>query len=173
MGPAAARRLGELRIGRTLPSPTAWTVTGVGVTGFVALIASTSGGAHPYEWVFAPTRELSSRLDGRLPRSETVLVSVQVPEPFDAFTLTTAMVYQLRRSGHRVVTEDGLALNDKFGPSYAARRHPPSSTLYLTQGVAPPAVAGGRVLARIPVPARSRGTPAGTIVATIAPSTNR
>jgi hypothetical protein len=167
MDRAAVRRL---RMRRTLPSPRAWTVAGVGVTSVVAVIASTDGRARGYDWTFTPVRELSSELDGRLPRSETVLVNVQLPYGLDSLTFHSAMVYQLRRNGQRVVTADALRLDKKFGPSYDARRHPPSRTLDITQGVMPPRHAERRVLARVPVPATPSGTPAGKIVATIAPS---
>ncbi len=85
---------------------------------------------------YQPVRTIVSRVAARLPHNGVTLVDAR--GDFNGFSVQTALIYQLRKRGYRVVASNGyLALVPKLGADYDPCRHLPDRTLLVADDGSP------------------------------------
>lgn len=136
----------------------------VAVMACVAVAVVIQMGPDDEAWLYKPVRQLTSRLTDRLPRNGNVLVSApDAFSDFPMFSVQTALIYQLRKAGYRVLAPGNIpSLVAKLGQSYSSAGRASDRVLMVSYGNPP---TGGRVLARVSLPA-----PGVRVEPTLAPS---
>ena len=153
---SALPRLSLVRARFNVPTPMKAVValTVIGGLGVVAA-TGTSADSDTMRWAFAPARAAAAEISSRLGSRAAVLVR---SSSFSAYSFQTAVIYDLRRDGYRVVApNDSLQflLADRLGSYYAEgglsraqRRSEAVLVIDVTRGHA----ARPRVLARVALP---------------------
>ena len=128
----------------------------------VAALVASDQERDSWHRLYRPVNAMTSALDGRVPRDRTVLVANGAEDSGTGFAIQTALMYDLRRTRHRVVTSDPL-LARKLGSRYSIRHHPPDAVLTIDDRPTPAPVAG-RIVARTAVAAAPGIEPAVRVV---------
>jgi hypothetical protein len=111
----------RLRTLVTVKQPGFARLAGLSITAIVAVLVTIHAGSDQRRWTYRPVRDIASRLNTLIPHQYTVLVS---GSSLVGIELQTAIIYQLRRSGYRVLADKNLDLPVRLGPSYSSdRRH--------------------------------------------------
>jgi hypothetical protein len=153
--PAGRRAMGRIRALSPAARRAPWPALGLAVTAIAGLLVALGERADArFQWTYEPVSDVTSHLDAGISDSGPLLVSAEFAGPFNAFRFQTAIVYQLRRRGYRVVvpTPGLFAMADKLGADYSTARHPPRNAIYLDQTEHPASRPGERVLGRVALP---------------------
>jgi hypothetical protein len=104
---------------------------------------------------YQPVRTIVTQVAARLPHTGVTLVDIR--GDYNTFTVQTALIWELRERGYRVVAFNGyLDLVRKLGAYYDACRTLPDRTLLVSDDGSP-LPPGSLVLATSPVPSSSGG----------------
>jgi hypothetical protein len=139
--------VGGLRSRRTIVRPALVAFAASSITAIVAVLVTINAGSDVFQWSYRPVRSLTSSLVARLPRRSAVMVTAG-SIPGDA--AQEALVYQLRRSGYRVLAPSDLGLAVKFG-EYYSDEHQRYDTVLFVGDSNTPAPRGSRMIVSVPV----------------------